>query len=255
MRLSRERFQRESERGPKKDVVDPDERVNVGRGLRVVPRGRARSLRIPLRSSPGKGHGLGEEAHHGELQGREALVRRSRPSSTARSVRRTGTRRGGRQTRRRQREPARHWNPGLDSIGRGTHQRNLRATRSGWAEWPTPRGIILGQFELALFRFFPQTSAIRGNTTTHRDTSKTGAEQENYAFPHVAGLRGSSLTTQGSAVRARHRPQREVAGRTAFSGTYLSNICRCSAGFSPRIVREPCGSERVREIDAGTAAL
>ncbi len=175
MRLSRERFQRESERGPKKDVVDPDERVNVGRGLRVVPRGRARSLRIPLRSSPGKGHGLGEEAHHGELQGREALVRRSRPSSTARSVRRTGTRRGGRQTRRRQREPARHWNPGLDSIGRGTHQRNLRATRSGWAEWPTPRGIILGQFRACLVPFLFLRRAQYGATPRHIGTHRKPA--------------------------------------------------------------------------------
>ena len=65
--------------------------------------------------------------------------------------------------------------------------------------------------------FVPQTRAISRNTTTSHDTSESGPEQRKPAFQQLASLRGSSLTTQGSAVRTRHRPQRERAGQRSLS--------------------------------------
>jgi hypothetical protein len=52
----------------------------------------------------------------------------------------------------------------------------------------------------------PQASAIPGNTTTSPGTLESGRELGKRTFLLVMGLPGSSLTTQGSAVRTRHRP-------------------------------------------------
>jgi hypothetical protein len=65
--------------------------------------------------------------------------------------------------------------------------------------------------------FVPRTSAIPGNTTTRRDTFESGSKQVKRAFPQVVGFVRSALTTQGSTVRTRHRPQCEGPGQQGFS--------------------------------------
>jgi hypothetical protein len=63
----------------------------------------------------------------------------------------------------------------------------------------------------------PQTSAIPGNTTTSPGTLESGRELGKRTFLLVMGLPGSSLTTQGSAVRTRHRPRNKHLGQGMFS--------------------------------------
>src|SRR5918996_4231091 len=74
-------------------------------------------------------------------------------------------------------------------------------------------------FVLALFRI---CSSDERNVRQHHDISRQvekGSLQRRRAFQQLTRLPRSSLTTQGSAVRTRHRPQRESAGQRAFSGS------------------------------------
>jgi hypothetical protein len=82
------------------------------------------------------------------------------------------------------------------------HRRQSEAVRAGQVSF-----TLLSCLPCSVF--VPQTSAIPGTITTHHGTLKTRPEQAKRAFPQVARLRGSSLTTQGSAVRTRHRPRRK----------------------------------------------
>jgi hypothetical protein len=68
--------------------------------------------------------------------------------------------------------------------------------------------------------FVPHTRAMPRTTTTYHDTSKSNREQREQAFLLLARLAGSSLTTQGSAVRTRHRPPRKAPSQEEF---YQSN--------------------------------
>jgi hypothetical protein len=72
-------------------------------------------------------------------------------------------------------------------------------------------------FALALFRLFRRPAkyqATPGHVTTPR---KSRLDEETRSISAVARLRGPSPTTQGSAVRTRHRLRRERSGQRVFS--------------------------------------
>jgi hypothetical protein len=93
--------------------------------------------------------------------------------------------------------------------------------------------------------FVPRASAIPGNSTTPHDRFESGPEQVKRAFPQIGGWWRSALTTQGSAVRTRHRPPRKTPGQRGFpqSNDVRTDLCLLRVPHMFRELKIPCSAE------------